>query len=240
MNKAAISDPLAEQFLSHINDQRVGLDNAVAVCDYCNGPIGSNDRLSIYVSDAELTGHCGPRSETGLFVHRVYCAGCDRKHIIYPNKGTNELLFDTTIGEDEGVADWSCEHSSDADHGESWCAKSAYEFVFGGFNEFAEAAHGHQHTISHEDIADMIRLAGIGFRQLFDEAGTIVAPEAKRDDIQQRAIKHLQILYRSGVPEVQNQKNLRRQLGGFSCIECDGEARHWDGISHTPSCSSSL
>lgn len=238
MSEASSQARLYNQLVDHINSESLGVETKSPVCDYCNYSLDPGDRVTSYISDAELGGEKEPCPETGLYVHRLYCEDCERENIVYPHAGTKELLFSASLTEDGDLTDGAIEDRSGADEGESWNPGRAYQFVFGDYAKFVEQANEKNVSVSHEDISDMIRLTGINFRELFDEGGNLIAPETKQEQIQSRAESHLHILHQEVASDPQDQQLLRRQLGGFTCVECGATATCWAEIEHQSNCTS--
>jgi hypothetical protein len=236
---------MTESALDHFTTQfnrlhKITDDQPVAlVCDFCSGPIEAGDRVATYVSNGELGGYARPYPGTNLYAHRTYCEECNRQHIVYPNKGTGELLLAATIQEDGTHADWSLRESSSVDHGEPWDGKRAFEFVFGDiFEGLAANAAVLEWTVGHEDVVDLIRLAGVDLREVFDENGTIIAPEAKQERIQQQVLDHLTGAGLENHDDAYDQLVGKGRPGAFTCPECSTQAAYWAGVDHAPTCSS--
>ena len=214
-------------------------ESAEFICDFCSGPIVAGDRVTTYVSNAELGGYAYPYRGTNLYAHRTYFEECNRRHIVYPNEGTGELLLAATIRENGTHTDWSLRESSSADHGEPWDGKRSFEFVFGEiFEGIAAKAALREWSVGHEDVVDMIRVAGIDLRDVFDENGTIIASEAKQQRIQQQVIDRI-----TGIGSESHDKAYERwqkegRPGAFTCPECGARATYWAGVDHEPTCSS--
>ena len=209
------------------------------VCDFCSGPMKAGDRVATYVSNAELGGFARPYPGTNLYAHRTYCEECDRQHIVYPNEGAGELLLAATIQTNGTHADWALRESSSANHGEPWDGKRAFEFIFGEiFDGLAADAALREWTIGHEDVVDMIRLGGINLREVFDENGTIIAPEAKRQRIQQQVFDHLTAAGLESHDDAYDRLQDEGRPGAFACPECSAQADYWAGVDHESDCSS--
>jgi hypothetical protein len=209
------------------------------VCDFCSGPMEAGDRVATYVSNAELGGYAHPYPGTNLYAHRTYCEECDRQHIVYPNEGTGELLLAATIQTNGTHADWALRESSPDDHGEPWDGKLAFEFIFGEiFDGLATDAALHEWTIGHEDVVDMIRLGGVDLREVFDENGTIIAPEAKQQRIQQQVFDHLAEAGLESHDDAYDRLQDEGRPGAFACPECSAQADYWAGVDHESDCSS--
>jgi hypothetical protein len=208
-------------------------------CDFCSGPMKPGDRVATYVSNGELGGYARPYPGTNLYAHRTYCEECDRQHIIYPHEGTGELLLAATIQDNGTHTDWTLRESSSKGHGEPWEGQQAFEFVFGEiFDGIAAEAALREWTIGHEDITDTIRLIGIDLREVFDENGTIIAPEKKQQRIQQQFLDHI------GNVGVEDHEDVHGRLAddgrpsAFTCPECGAQAAYWAGVEHESTCSS--
>ena len=209
------------------------------VCDFCSGPMEAGDRVATYVSNAELGGYAQPYPGTNLYAHRTYCEECDRHHIVYPNEETGELLLAATIQTNGTHADWSLRESSSADHGEPWDGKHAFEFVFGEiFEGLAANAALLEWTVGHEDVVDMIRLAGIDLREVFDENGTIIAPEAKQQRIKEQVIERFTEMGLEDHDDAYDRLVDEGRPGAFTCPECGAKAAFWAGVEHDQTCSS--
>lgn len=219
---------------------KVGDDEPVdLICDFCSGPIEPGDSVATYVSNAELGGYARPYPGTNLYAHRTYCKGCDRRHIVYPHGGTGELLLGATIQNNGTHANWSLRESSSTGHGEPWDGQYAFEFVFGAiFDGLAAGAALREWTIGHEDVVDLIRLAGVDLREVFDENGTIIAPEAKQQRIQQRVLDYLTGAGLEDHDEAHERLANEGRPGAFTCPECGAEAAFWAGVDHEQACSS--
>lgn len=209
------------------------------VCDFCSGPMQPGDRVATYVSNAELGGYARPYPGTNLYAHRTYCEECDRQHIVYPNEETGELLLAATIQTNGTHADWALRESSSVDHGEPWDGQRAFEFIFGEiFDGLAADAALREWTIGHEDVVDMIRLGGVDLREVFDENGTIIAPKAKRQRIQQQVFDHLAAAGLESHDDAFDRLQDEGQPGAFTCPECSAQADYWAGVDHELDCSS--
>jgi hypothetical protein len=208
-------------------------------CDFCSGPMESGDRVATYVSNGELGGYARPYPGTNLYAHRTYCKECDRHHIIYPHKGTGELLLAATIQDGGTHANWALRDSSSEDHGEPWDSKRAFEFVFGEILDgFATNAALLAWTVGHEDVVDMIRLGGVDLREVFDENGTIIAPKTKQRRIQQQVFDHFTGAGLESHDDAYDQLVDEGRPGAFTCPECGAQATYWAGVDHDPACSS--
>ena len=208
-------------------------------CDFCSGPISAGDRVTTYVSEGELGGYAESYPGTNLYAHRTYCQECDRHHIIYPHKGTSELLLEATVQSDGTHTDWALRDSSSDDHGEPWDGQRAFEFVFGeDIDMIARQLALRQESFGHEDVVDVIRRGGIDLREVFDENGTIIAPKAKQQHIQQQVFNRLLDHGTETDDEAYDRLQDEGRPGAFTCPECSAQADYWDGVDHEPDCSS--
>ena len=236
-----MTDSALDHFTTHFNRlHKIGDgEPAEFVCDFCSGPIQPGDRVATYVSEADLGGFARPYPGTKLYAHRTYCEDCDRQHIVYPHKGTSELLLAATVQKDGTHTHWALHESSPDDHGEPWDGQRAFEFVFGAiFEGLAAGAALREWTVGHEDVVDMIRLGGINLREVFDENGPIIAPEAKQQRIQQQVFDHLTEAGLESHDNAYERLQDEGRPGAFTCPECSAQAAYWAGVKHDPDCSS--
>lgn len=236
-----MTDSALGRFTTQFNRvHKTGDDEPVElVCDFCSGPMQPGDRVTTYVSNAELGGYARPYPGTNLYAHRTYCEKCNRQHVVYPHEGTGELLLAATVQTNGTHADWALCESSSADHGEPWDGQRAFGFIFGEiFDGLAADAALREWTVSHEDIVDMIRLGGVDLREVFDENGTIIAPEAKRQRIQQQVFDHLTEAGLESHDDAFDRLQDEGRPGAFTCPECGAQAAYWAGVGHEPDCSS--
>jgi hypothetical protein len=148
-------------------------------------------------------------------------------------------LLVATIQTDGTHTDWTLHESSPDDHGEPWDGQRAFEFVFGEiFDSLAAGAALREWTVGHEDVVDMIRLGGVNLREMFDENGTIIAPEAKQQRIQQQVFDHLAGVGLESHDDAYDRLQDEGRPGAFTCPECGAQADYWTGVDHEPGCSS--
>lgn len=151
-------------------------------CDFCSERIRPNREIKLYLADRVL--NPGVTSD-GVALLATYGPCCRRRMILFPHRGTTELLLSATVTPELTIEDVDVLDVSPADDGEPWDPIEVWNEVapldFAANARQAAAMKGHPIMMGPEDVVNSLLKMGVDVREVVDEDGQIVTdPEMRK------------------------------------------------------------
>lgn len=172
------SDNVVERWLSEINgtplpEPKRSREEPVR-CDFCGEVIEWPTTVTHYGVDTVLNeGASGSRS-FGLL--RVYCRDCDRREVVFPCEGFNEVVLESKITGEGLLDEFRILDVSSSSSGIAWDPDEVWELTHG--ERFTESIMSQMLTVGPEDVVDDLASDGIDIASVMNGEGDIVVDES--------------------------------------------------------------